>query len=258
MPSLSLPSPYNGDAGILLVRAALFDLDDTLFDHQHCARAALASVRALHPCFATLDPAQVERSHAHILEDLHLEVIAGRLELDAARIERFRRLYAAAGVAADAELATRTAIAYRDRYIEARTEVPGAAALLAAVRRHARIVVVSNNLLEEQQAKLRHCGLDRHIDLLVVSEEAGVSKPDAVIFQIALERAGVAANEAVMVGDSWINDVQGARAAGIRAVWFNRSGGPAPDPRVETIASLEPTQAVLDVILGPGARLNAS
>jgi HAD superfamily hydrolase (TIGR01549 family) len=233
-----------------MVRAVLFDLDDTLFDHQHCAREALLGVRELHPCFERFEASELEASHARILEALHLEVMSGRRDLDDARVERFRRLYAWAGIECDQGLATRTALAYRERYLGARTEVRGAAALLAAVRPHAQVVVVSNNLLDEQRDKLRHCGLDRHVDVLVVSEEAGVSKPDPHIFRLALQRAGATASEAVMVGDSWANDVEGARAAGIRAVWFSRDGTPARASDVQTIFSLEPAQDVLRLILG--------
>lgn len=231
----------------------LFDLDDTLFDHQHCAREALTGVRALHACFEALDPVALETAHGRILEDLHLDVMAGRLDLDAARAERFRRLYQAAGVEADAALAARTAAAYRERYLGSRRAVEGAAALMAAVRTRAAVVIVSNNLLEEQQDKLRHCGLAEYVDVLVVSEEVGVSKPAPRIFEVALERAGVGAAEAVMVGDSWPNDVEGARAAGIRAVWFNRDGREAPDPSVPVIRSLEPSPPTWRVIFGEQA-----
>jgi len=232
------------------IRAVLFDLDDTLFDHQQCARAALTGIRGLHSCFAAFDADRLEATHSGILETLHLEVLAGRLDLNRARVERFRRLYAVAGVDADPALSVRTAALYRDRYIEARTEVRGAAVLLEALHEHARVVIISNNLLAEQQAKLRHCGLDRHLDVLVVSEEAGCSKPDPRIFAIALRRAQVTASEAVMVGDSWENDIAGARAVGIGAIWFNRHGSEAPEPGVETITSLEPTHEVVRVILG--------
>ena len=230
------------------VRAVLCDLDDTLFDHRHCARTALGAVRRLHACFGGQDPEALERSHAGILETLHLDVLAGKVSLDAARVERFRRLYAAAGVDADPELASSAAAAYRESYIAARQAIPGAEAFLAAVKARATVVVVSNNLLNEQQAKLRHCGLDRYVDVLVVSEEAGVSKPAPRIFEIALERAGVSADEAVMLGDSWENDVEGARAAGIRPVWFNRDGDAAPDPAVPVISSLEPSPALWRVL----------
>jgi putative hydrolase of the HAD superfamily len=166
-----------------------------------------------------------------------------------ARVERFRQLYRSAGVDADDALATEAAHAYRDAYITARVEVEGAAELLAAVRERAQVVVVSNNLLAEQRAKMRDCGLDRHVDLLVVSEEAGSSKPDRGIFDLALSRAGVRADQAVMVGDSWENDVEGARRVGIRAIWFDRSGAQPPDAAVPVLRQLVPVDEVLPVIL---------
>lgn len=234
----------------MTIRAVLLDLDDTLFDHRHGARQALTDVRGLHRCFDTVDPAALEQSHHRILEELHLDVLAGRIDLDGARAERFRRLYQAAGVEADAGLVAKTATTYREQYLAARQPVEWADGFLAAVRARATVVIVSNNLLEEQQAKLRHCRLDRYVDVLVVSEEAGVSKPAPGIFAIALERARVQACEAVMVGDSWTNDVEGARAAGIRAVWFNRDGQAAPDPSVPVLRSLEPSPQAWRVIFG--------
>ena len=233
-----------------MVRAALFDLDDTLFDHRHCAREALAAVRRSDAAFAALDATELERRHARILEVLHLEVLAGRMDLDAARVERFARLYRAIGHDVDEEVAARAAVQYRNGYIASRREITGAADLLTAVRARAAVVVVSNNLLNEQRDKIRQCGLAPLVNILVVSEDVGVSKPDPAIFQAALERAGCPADEAVMVGDSWANDVEGARAAGIRPVWFNPDGAPVPDPAVQTITALTPADDVLAAILG--------
>jgi putative hydrolase of the HAD superfamily len=233
-----------------MVRAVLFDLDDTLFDHRYGARAALQDLHAAHGCFASMPFDGFEREHSTVLEELHRRVVAGDLPLDVARRERFRRLFAQAGVAADDELVNRTAVAYRERYLATRRTIAGAAALLPLVRERARIGVVSNNLLQEQQEKMRHLELDRYVDALVVSEEAGISKPDPRIFAIALERLGCSAGDAVMVGDSWHMDVMGARAAGIRAIWFNRLGLPTPDPSagVAEIRALEPAGPVLAAV----------
>ena len=45
-----------------MIRAVLFDLDDTLFDHSHCARSALAGVRDVYTCFASFSDADLERA----------------------------------------------------------------------------------------------------------------------------------------------------------------------------------------------------
>ena len=186
------------------------------------------------------------------LEEMHIEVLAGRIGLEEARRERFRRVFAALGV----ELADRdvelTAAAYRDGYKLARRALAGAAELLEAVRPHARVAIVTNNLLEEQQDKLQYCALAPLVDALIASEDVGVSKPDPGIFHIALDRVGVRPDDAVMVGDSWANDVVGAVRAGIRAVWFNPDRRPVPaEPGgVAVIESLAPAADVLRLLLG--------
>jgi putative hydrolase of the HAD superfamily len=112
--------------------------------------------------------------------------------------------------------------------------------------------IVTNNAVAEQIEKLAHLGMTDWVDVLVISEEAGVRKPDAAIFRLALERCGASADEAVMVGDSWGADVMGARAAGIRVVWLNRTERPCPAPSWCTeIRSLLPTKSVLELLISP-------
>lgn len=236
----------------MIVRAVLFDLDDTLFDHYYCSRSALETVQASHDCFAGMPFEAVERAHSQLLEQLHKDVMIGRLPIDEARRERFRRLYDVAGIAADERLVNAAATAYRDAYIAARRAIAGAAVLLPLVKDRAKVGIVSNNLLDEQQEKLRQCALEPFVDALVVSEEIGISKPDPAIFRVALERLGCRAEETVMVGDSWGADVVGARATGIRAIWFNRHGAPSPEPGagVEEIRALEPAGDVMRILFG--------
>lgn len=237
-----------------LTRAVLFDLDDTLFDHRRSARAALQEVHRVHaPGF---DFAAFERHHSHFLEEMHLEVLAGRIGLDDARRERFRKVFQALGVSLGPSQTDAVATAYRDGYMTARRPVHGASELLAEIARSARIVIVTNNLLDEQQDKLEYCGLARFVDVLIASEDVGVSKPQRGIFEIAVSRAGVSARAAVMVGDSWANDIAGARAAGIRALWFNPERKPRPiEPAdVAEIHGLTPAPEIALAILDRAGR----
>jgi putative hydrolase of the HAD superfamily len=72
---------------------------------------------------------------------------------------------------------------------------------------------------------LERCGLAEHLDGAVSSAEAGARKPDPAIFKPALALAGCAPEEAVHVGDTREEDVEAARAAGIRALLIDREGG---------------------------------
>ena len=232
-----------------MLRAILFDLDDTLFDHSHCARAAITAVHGAHACFRAVPFEAFERTHAGHLEALHRDVLSRARTVDEARLERFRRLLGEAG--GEAAVAAGVADQYRTGYVAARRAVRGAAAALARLRRRASIVVVSNNLLAEQQAKIEECGLAPHIDALVVSEQAGAAKPDPRIFEVALDAASARASEAVMVGDSWPADIAGAHAAGIVPIWFNPLGLPAPaaPAAVSELRGFEPAAEAVDAIL---------
>jgi putative hydrolase of the HAD superfamily len=84
---------------------------------------------------------------------------------------------------------------------------------------------------------LRNVGLAPMLDGVLTSAEAGVRKPASAIFEQVLAWAGVAAGEAVHVGDSLEEDVAGARSAGIEPVLIKRDGRPAPDG-VRTITDL--------------------
>ena len=239
-----------------MLRAVLFDLDDTLFDHRLCARTALSEMHAAHPEFQACPLDDFEQLHAAHLEELHPLVTRGELPLEEARRERLRRLFRAVGASPAEDRIAEAAEAYRASYVRIRQPISGAAALLAAVKARALVGIVTNNLLEEQQDKLRQCALDGYVDELVVSEKAGMSKPDPRIFEIALERLGCHHDEAAMVGDSWPADVAGAIAAGIRPIWFNPLRKPRPDPRIEVdeIHALEPIEDALRVIFADVTR----
>ncbi|MCI4362579.1 MAG: HAD-IA family hydrolase, partial [Thermoplasmata archaeon] len=94
--------------------------------------------------------------------------------------------------------------------------------------------------------KLRALGIERDNTFLWTSEYAGVEKPDPEIFRRALDLAGAEAADAVMVGDNWDADVQGALAAGIRPVWLNPTGRPRPRgvPAVTELRGLRPVRDV--------------
>ena len=89
-------------------------------------------------------------------------------------------------------------------------------------------VVVTNGATRQQEAKIRQTGLDRYLADWVISEEAGVSKPNPRIFAIAAERARMGLTGAWLVGDSPEADIGGATAVGLPSVWLHR-GRPWPE-----------------------------
>ena len=84
------------------------------------------------------------------------------------------------------------------------------------------LTIISNGFGEVQYYKLAHSGLQDLFTHLLISEEVGINKPQPEIFRIALERNGVTADEAVMIGDSYNSDIAGAKAAGIDQIWIHQ------------------------------------
>jgi len=116
---------------------------------------------------------------------------------------------------------------------------PDAAPALRALRAGgARLVAVSNWDVSLHDV-LARTGLAPLLDGAVSSAEVGARKPDPAIFRRALELAGVAAGDALHVGDSAEADLAGARAAGIAALLIVRHGPPPPGvPAIRTLAEL--------------------
>lgn len=82
--------------------------------------------------------------------------------------------------------------------------------------------VVTNGTVQQQERKLRHTGLDQEVAGWVISEGAGIRKPDPEIFRLAAVRAGQPLDGAWMIGDSAEADIAGARNAGLPAIWLHR------------------------------------
>jgi len=120
--------------------------------------------------------------------------------------------------------------------------VDGAAEALMQLRRRYRLAVLTNaqeSSAADVAAAMRRVGLDVYITTYITSRDIGVLKPDPAFFYAGLQALDVAADEAVMVGDSYAADVLGARRAGLHAVWYNPRGDRCPDahPAYDAVAA---------------------
>ena len=88
----------------------------------------------------------------------------------------------------------------------------------------ARIYIASNGATVNAKGRIASTGLDRYIDGLFISEELGVTKPDAAFFDLCLEKIGEPGKSCIMIGDSLSSDMLGAKNASLASVWFMPSG----------------------------------
>ena len=106
----------------------------------------------------------------------------------------------------------------------------------------------SLGVISNGNADVNHIGVGHLFDFSLSSEQAGVAKPDKLIFDQALQLAGTQAHETVYVGDDPGRDVLGAHAAGWHAIWFNPRLHPWPGGKNPTavIRHLNELEAKLD------------
>jgi putative hydrolase of the HAD superfamily len=149
--------------------------------------------------------------------------------------DQIRAIVEGLGIDAETDLVEVLTVAHTHAVLRACPQLlPGAHACLTELAAAGyRLVLASNTLATPgavtQQILDRH-QLTGHFERLFFSGELGVAKPQAAMFQAIAEQTGTVLDQVVHVGNDWRTDVQGALAAGCRAVWFNpHSKPPRPD-----------------------------
>jgi HAD superfamily hydrolase (TIGR01549 family) len=242
------------------VRAVLLDLDDTLIVEESHAMAQIRATAAL----AGADPDSWEQvvlaaARAYwyatdyypacqalgissweglwsTFEGAHPLIAPLAGITDSYRHDTWTAALEAAGC--DPELADRLS----DRYIELQRAghplASGSDDLLEQARAAGPVVLVTNGPPDIQRRKIEQGGLGAFFSSVVISGELGIGKPDPLVFAHALETVGAPPEDALMVGDSWERDVEGALAAGLRAVWISHGRhAPRHDDRVIVAAT---------------------
>jgi HAD superfamily hydrolase (TIGR01509 family) len=108
----------------------------------------------------------------------------------------------------------------RENYMAYHNLLPGMAPALQRLSLDFRLGILANQLKESVDG-LEICGIRRLFQVVALSEVLDLKKPDPAIFLWALEKAGCAPEEAVMVGDRIDNDIVPARRLGMWTVWFH-------------------------------------
>lgn len=225
------------------VRAVCLDLDDTLWP---VGPAIARAEEAMLAWLAEHCPRVLERHDAASLRELRAAVAAqhpDRLhDLSFLRRTALERAVCEAGYsAAAAEGAFAAFYAARNR-VELFGDVLPALDRLAS---RYRLFALSNG-----NADLAAIGIAARFEVAVSARDAGAAKPDRRIFELLLGRAALAPEDIVYVGDDPHADVEGARRAGMHAVWMDRTGRPWPaalEPPLHSVRDLHELAVLLEV-----------
>jgi HAD superfamily hydrolase (TIGR01549 family) len=212
--------------------AVLLDIDGTLVDSNYFH--AVAWFRAFR-----------RNGHDVLVSDLHRLVGMGADQL----IER---------VVGEGDESLEQA--WQEEFAELRDEIiatPGARDLVRALKERGLTTVYATSGQPQDVEALRSViGADEWIDEAVSSEEVEASKPAPDIFRLALERAGVGAEDAVVVGDT-VWDVEAASACGVACVAVTTGGISEPELRAAGAAAVyaSPEALLADLDASPIGRL---
>ncbi|WP_433162685.1 HAD family hydrolase [Kribbella sp. CA-247076] len=207
------------------MKAVIFDLDDTLFDHTTSATKALHSwVPALGGTSSDELVAQWFVIEQHCFD----RWLNGDTTHQGQRRERLRSFLPLIGHVVpdgDAELDdiyTDFLGHYRAHWVA----FPDAQPALEVARSNGwRIGVLTNGSTAQQNAKLTEIGLAALVDVVCTSEILGVSKPDPQAYLRTCEALGADPAETLMIGDNYDLDVAAARKAGLTAHHLDRAAG---------------------------------
>ncbi len=231
-----MPERYERMTGI---RSVCFDLDGTLYDFikvmKHSLRVTLAELaRRIPECGEKLTIDKMIQIRNHTAQELKGKTT----NLEEVRLESFRRTLNYCG-ANDDEFAEQLNQLYLKHRFEDMVLFDDALPTLEGLKGRYTLSIISNG-----NSYPRKLGLEDYFQFIILAQDVGIEKPDPGIFHLAIERAGCLPDEFLYVGDSQESDILGARRAGIKIVWFNRTNAqlqpniPPPDYEISALSML--------------------
>ncbi len=205
------------------IRHIFFDLDNTLWDHRKNAYLTLKEifkrekVNEVH----NIEFEDFHREYFTINENLWAQIRDGEIDKEYLRKHRFYDSFLFFGID-DEELAQKFESNFLDEILNYNELVPGAFELLEYLSaKDYQLHILSNGFHEVTFKKTELSGIKNYFRTITSADEINIRKPKPEIYAYSLEKANAKTDESVMIGDDWIADVQGARAFGMKAVFFD-------------------------------------
>ena len=210
-----------------MYKGVIFDIDGTLYDYQINDKLAMN-----HFCAFIEENLGIEEKKFRETYTEARKIIRGRLKDTAASHSRVLLIQTALELLNlnPFDHVLKLYNVYWDYFLENMRPYDGASEFLGELKaKGIKISTCTDMTAQIQYRKIKKLGLDRHIDFMVTSEETGFEKPAPIMFNLALEKLKIRADEALYFGDSLDRDILGAAKVGIKPIWFiadrNEIGG---------------------------------
>lgn len=215
-----------------LPRAVLLDLDDTILDDSRTISSCWRDACFAHaPALGGTDPAlvfeEIERTREWYWADPERHRL-GRLRLADARRDVVRMSLEKLGLDRPG-VADSIAAHYQSARDRGVAPLEGAIETVRWLRdRGCRLALLTNGDGRAQRAKIDRFGLGPLFDEILIEGELGYGKPDPRVYERALDRLAVPADDAWMVGDNLEWDVVAPQRLGVFGIWIDTHGRGVP------------------------------
>ncbi|SDZ12274.1 MULTISPECIES: YjjG family noncanonical pyrimidine nucleotidase [Rhodonellum] len=202
-----------------------FDLDHTLWDYDRNVQESLTELHDVHQLneLGITDAKALIQAFYNVNFKLWALYDVGKIDRDSLRETRFKLIFENAGVDPESVPALLEPD-FMHRTSSKNYLLPYAMEILDYLKPNYPMHIITNGFNESQSKKLHASGLNPYFDLIVTSETTGHKKPDARIFQYALDHLGINNQEVIMIGDNPNSDILGAINANIDQVYFDPHG----------------------------------
>lgn len=190
----------------------LLDLDNTLYEYAPAHAAGMAAAEEIASGLLNIKPSDFQACFADARTELKNRL--GKTAASHNRLLYFQRTIERAGLSTQPMVALQMEQAYWRAFLNVAALFDEALEFLDDLRiAGIPTVIVTDLTAEIQLRKIVHFGLDRYVDMVVTSEEAGADKPAAANFELALAKLGGVEGIVWMIGEEPVSDIAAARAA---------------------------------------------
>tara|TARA_B110000977_G_scaffold185426_1_gene250265 strand:+ start:2524 stop:3219 length:696 start_codon:yes stop_codon:yes gene_type:complete len=204
------------------IKHLFFDLDRTLWDFETNSFNELVNLyhcHNLHQKGISLSEEFV-KVYKKINEKCWERYRENTLSKENLRFERFKQTLEYFGIY-DLELSIKIGDDYVKNSPYRTILIPNAIELLSELQPIYKLHIITNGFQEVQHVKINQSGMAKFFTIVVTSEMAGAKKPNPLIFNYALEKAGANLENSVMIGDDLNTDIKGAVNVGMKSIYFN-------------------------------------
>ncbi len=202
-----------------IVTDVFFDLDHTLWDFEKNSALTFAKILSKNEVNIELyDFLEVYVPNNLVFWKLFREEKITKVEL---RYQRLKSTFDKLGIEVNDDIINRLSDDYITHLSSFNHLFPNAIELLDYLNPKYKLHIITNGFNEVQNKKIKNSKIDHYFTHIIDSEMAGVKKPNPVIFNLALEKANVSAEQSLMIGDSLEADILGAQACGMQTIHFN-------------------------------------